>query len=85
MVYCGRFYNKIRSVVGLWCFHTYLTCSNTTTNEDMKGTWKKKEWLNSESFCVKSEIDSPLGLNVCEKSNKYARNNINFKLDDPNR
>lgn len=35
------------SVVGLWCFHTYLTCSNTTTNEDMKGTWKKKETRNN--------------------------------------
>jgi palmitoyltransferase ZDHHC9/14/18 len=31
------------SVVGLCGFHTYLTCSNTTTNEDMKGAWKKKD------------------------------------------
>jgi len=38
------------SVVGLWCFHTYLTCSNTTTNEDMKGTWKKKKESRNNPF-----------------------------------
>ena len=51
----------------------------------MKGTWKKKEWLNSDinGFCVKSEIDGPLGSKICEKSHKYTSINIDFNLDDP--
>lgn len=47
------------SIIGLACFHTYLLCADLTTNEDLKGLYRKKHRSTPPSVAAAQNPGNP--------------------------
>lgn len=56
---------SIWSILGLTGFHTYLTVSNQTTNEDMKGSYSSKHGQDSFNPYSRESVFADYCLTVC--------------------